>query len=75
MLKFHASSLFTPISYKMDSVAFAIKGGTFLGVPKFEVSFTFETYNIWVGGVTFGYCKENNSLDLSCYEICVGNGT
>jgi hypothetical protein len=56
-------------------VAFAIKGGTFLGVPKFEVSFTFETYNIWVGGVTFGYCKENNSLDLSCYEICVGNGT
>jgi len=34
--------LFTPISYKMDSVMFAIKGGTFLGVPKFEISFTFK---------------------------------
>jgi hypothetical protein len=46
MSKFHASSLFTPISYKMDSVMFAIEGGTFLGVPKFEISFTFKTYNI-----------------------------
>jgi hypothetical protein len=44
MSKFHASSLFTPISYEMDNVMFAIKGGTFLQVPKFEVSFTLKTY-------------------------------
>ncbi len=46
MSKFDASSFLTPISYKMDSVVFAIKGGTFLGVLKFEISFTFKTYNI-----------------------------
>jgi hypothetical protein len=54
---------------------FAIEGGTFLGVPKFEISFTFKTYNIWVGGMTSAYCKENDSLDLSCCEICVVNAT